>query len=812
MDEITYHPETVEIVERDEGYREFRCIPAHWTYNDARPQELLVAEAYSALFGVGRYGFDKDPDFWSASDACMRIRDVRPEYLDIRELAILATRRTADINRPTPWAAQNLVEEIAARWEGEATDIHPLSRLSDEDAGDLWTRYGMTATIFEAHTFQVYTGFDMRRSRRTVPTHEPWHGGVGTYYAWSTLLDWKTWPRRQSVDAAASAPDAGKLLLFVSHRWEDLLHPDPTGRQLLALKTGLTLSLAAAVRQPHDRQTFSGLPELFTEYILDTENIALDDPDLAAWAEQVEAAATASQDERELWSRLQKLETGRMASLLPAIRDNVLIWYDYASMYQTPRSDREEQAFRRELLLLNDVQSAAATVVLAGDSDYLSRAWCFLEVCGGIRSRIVELTPSWCSRIDVYSSITKWAFISDQLIGALVMLGPDAIQGSGLDTTHSEDLEVVANLISQLPLIGLVHTDGSDLVGGSIPLPFRSGGWLAGGNPESIEERTSQVHPLADCGQIPTASELQSVAERFANADSLAGECGIWVYTTQRTLSLAWGARADEFYAIVRSAHEIGPLAGVACTWADSRSLADDGAGWTRYIPSQVDTLIIATQSDLPPICRIYERIVNAHVTAGATVITVTPDTGDITVQRRADAELSDNSMDTTASPADVLAVPRIRRSTAYPRYLLRPTDTRREDIEAFAALRLDPYDGYRMSEDIAGMDLRALSERRMRAEAFARTRTSSWDTYATPRLDLSTWQNPDLAIEQLAIIEAAVGRAAQFSDNPLACRRLLYAVVDDIEDHYLLPPDLPEIIDEVARLIRESEEEDERT
>ena len=101
--------------------------------------------------------------------------------------------------------------------------------------------------------------------------------------------------------------------------------------------------------------------------------------------------------------------------------------------------------------------------------------------------------------------------------------------------------------MSELPLIGLVETDDSDLVGGVIPLPIREGQWItvrsadSFGPPESVAP-----FPMEAPGALPAPDLLTSAARRCADSDGLANEIAIWVYTTQRTLSLAWAARAGE--------------------------------------------------------------------------------------------------------------------------------------------------------------------------------------------------------------------------------------------------------------------------
>ena len=110
--EIEYLPHTVEVVERPEGYREFRCLPATWTYSEARPLTALVAELYSQRSGIDPYGSGLYSEFWSGSDAALRLRALPMDDLALRELAALASRRAIGRNAPMPWASRPEVDTI----------------------------------------------------------------------------------------------------------------------------------------------------------------------------------------------------------------------------------------------------------------------------------------------------------------------------------------------------------------------------------------------------------------------------------------------------------------------------------------------------------------------------------------------------------------------------------------------------------------------------------------------------------------------------------------------------------------------------
>jgi hypothetical protein len=764
---IEYARWSVAVQERPEGYREFWCSPGRWKYTGAAPYEIFLAESLSGYLQI-----DRDPDFWSASDAALRLQDLPARELGQRELAVMGARRSIDYNHPRPWAAKKQADQLSANWNAETDPhIHPFASGPNEKMRDLWSHYGMSSMpLAQSDKYQVMTGYYMSAGKRSALFHEPWHGGVGVYYSWRTMIDWVRWPRRQEAAPIASQADPGKLLLFVSHRWEEVSHPDPGGRQLLALKIGLALSLAAAFRIKPGAQTDSGLPEVFRRFLSTVMPEALEEPELKAWADRVRQEAGRSKTEEELWNRLRQLEQGQVAERLAAIQSQMLVWYDYASMNQVPRSQVEEQEFRAELERLNDIQAGAATVAIATDEEYLTRAWCFLEICGGLRKTIVELTPSWGMSMSLSSSVNRWAHISDQLIASLNCNGIESIEGANLSATEAGDLQIVAKLISRLPLFGLVESDGSDLVGGSIPMPLRSGRWIVATEIESPVATELTAPLLENYGATPNAQSLQQALQTAAGADGLTGACGVWIYTTQRLLSLSWAARVSELTERLSTHTSIPVVSSVACTWADSRSLGDDGTIWTRYAPSLVETLIIITQADLPPICRIYESVTLAHLAAGVTVITYSPETGDVKIERPAKPTVAP-----AGRVANAIVTPRVRRSTATHEYLLLAPDLTQEQVNAMTALRLDPTDAGLIELETRWDDLDSLSQRRSTVEAVCRTRASCWEGLSIECFTANAWKDPASAMEQLTVIERLVSLVGPMSDNVLERRAKLY-------------------------------------
>jgi hypothetical protein len=185
-----------------------------------------------------------------------------------------------------------------------------------------------------------------------------------------------------------------------------------------------------------------------------------------------------------------------------------------------------------------------------------------------------------------------------------------------------------------------------------------------------------------------------------------------------------------------------------------------------QYLPSEVETLIIMTQADLPQICRIYESVVQAHLAAGIRVITYSPEIGTVRI-----AQPARPADPLTGRVADVLVVPRVRRTTMHPAYLLMSPALRPDQVAAMAALRLDPSDEGLSKLEVRAQDLLDASRRRVMVEGLARSVASEYFT-------ASAWRDPAAAGAQLAVIERLVDRAHAMSDDPLKRRAMLYRLL----------------------------------
>ncbi len=121
---IVFAPHTVEVLNHPKGYREFRVLPATWCYPEARPFRAFLTEYSSARKGADPHGVGEHSEFWSGSDAALRLRALPVDDLAVRELAALASRRSIGLNAPRPWVSEHEVAEMVNVWQPEVTDIH----------------------------------------------------------------------------------------------------------------------------------------------------------------------------------------------------------------------------------------------------------------------------------------------------------------------------------------------------------------------------------------------------------------------------------------------------------------------------------------------------------------------------------------------------------------------------------------------------------------------------------------------------------------------------------------------------------------
>jgi hypothetical protein len=176
------------------------------------------------------------------------------------------------------------------------------------------------------------------------------------------LLRMESFRRRQDLEVEPMAPENCHLLLFISHRWETAEHPDPSGRQLAALKSMIHLLCDAcdALSTQSVEERLRSLPSLRRYGAL-------------------QALLLISRLSSSVLTLGSSIDGKRAHEWLP---NHVGVWYDFACLPQQPRSGAEEQEFQAALLawpgLLLSEEVSLIALREAGD-DYESRGWCFAE-------------------------------------------------------------------------------------------------------------------------------------------------------------------------------------------------------------------------------------------------------------------------------------------------------------------------------------------------------------------------------------------------------------------------------------------------
>ncbi len=681
---IRLHRSTVTVIDRPEGYREFFCTPPWFSQDPDHPGPELT-EIVDLHWGDDPNGLGLRSDMWSASVAALRLRTTPADRLDLRERHVLGSRAVVGLNPPPRWLS------------GDRSALDAEDRLSAKRSGSMWDQFGMGPTaIMSSISGWDAAAFDPGAEHVDLPTGP----AVGRWFRWSTLRTWPGWRRGQ--DAVGEAvPCGGELALFVSHRWELPDHPDPDGEQFQTLLCGLSVALASAVRlaDPGRHQSASGLAELMAAS-LDVQLKAgwRADRGLRRWARDVVTAARRTTDLDQLAARLASIDEAQMdteaGGPLTRIRERVVLWYDYSSMFQQPRTAEQERTFRAELATLAGVQRGAVTVALAPGRDYPFRGWCFLELAGSLRDQLVELRPEPDFSLRTSAQLVTWATRTDQLAGALATLGPAGIRHSGLKFSDQRDLPAVGSLLADLSALDLVRSDDSDMVGGALPYPRVDGGWVAvTGHAEPPPPRHSAaVASLPDPGRVPDRSMLIPTSKTAAGCDALVGDVGVWCFATTRTLALAWAARFREIWEVVGQDPLVEPYCAersepaVAAAWTDAWNIADDGEGMTRAIPSKVRLLVIVTQRWVSQRCLIRQSVLNSHRAAGVPVAVVHPFEGTLEFFDPADRR-------EPPRPMDVWARPRMRRDCCRINQLFLDPTLSVDTVKVWTALRRQIWD-----------------------------------------------------------------------------------------------------------------------
>ena len=151
--------------------------------------------------------------------------------------------------------------------------------------------------------------------------------------------------------------DEPLLVIFVSHRWEHPLQPDPYGTQLYILKAIANMFLEIAVGlKEHRAERLRRVPTLNTHGALQATYF-------------VGTIACFVDDFKD-----DKLE------LRQQLLNRVGIVYDFMSLPQNPRTAEEQTDFLRGMIAFRRLMASTPVVALRyPDDEYSSMSWCELE-------------------------------------------------------------------------------------------------------------------------------------------------------------------------------------------------------------------------------------------------------------------------------------------------------------------------------------------------------------------------------------------------------------------------------------------------
>ncbi|HEY1302485.1 MAG TPA: hypothetical protein VGF24_02990 [Vicinamibacterales bacterium] len=189
-------------------------------------------------------------------------------------------------------------------------------------------------------------------------------------------------PRHQDIRATARwlTPSSEPLvLLFVSHRWETLTHPDPDGRQLRALKLLIRktiLGLEAMMTTRTHRLEL--VPALTSEGSLQGYEIARRMLEFGVFG-RASPSLPASEARTSIVDAFRRLGPNPNA-FRSWVADRIGLWVDYCCMPQRPLVGSEVHEFRESLRSLDALVASSTVLALrVADDDYPARGWCAAE-------------------------------------------------------------------------------------------------------------------------------------------------------------------------------------------------------------------------------------------------------------------------------------------------------------------------------------------------------------------------------------------------------------------------------------------------
>ncbi len=176
-----------------------------------------------------------------------------------------------------------------------------------------------------------------------------------------------------------TADEQPLALLFISHRWETLEHPDPSGRHFKAIQEflrRLCICIEAMLIPKKERLQF--VPSLTLEGTLQAEEVARRILGFGPFSDS--PACIKEKDARKVVSEKFKFYQNNKPAFRDWLSGKIGLWLDYTCMPQKPLSPEDEPEFRRTLGALDSLTMSSTLVALRdADDDYPLRCWCASE-------------------------------------------------------------------------------------------------------------------------------------------------------------------------------------------------------------------------------------------------------------------------------------------------------------------------------------------------------------------------------------------------------------------------------------------------
>jgi hypothetical protein len=186
--------------------------------------------------------------------------------------------------------------------------------------------------------------------------------------------------QRERPEAFYSAGEAPPLVLFVSHRWQTPIHPDPSGESVDAVRYFLRAVAAVATAASSPPQVRSNLiPSLRVHGIMQAAVLLGNERGFGA---------VSGPEWRDFW--VSAGQTSNPPDADTSILRGIAVFYDFScipqglNVFRKPSEEKMQQVFMRALRRLHLLINASTVLVLrtAGD-DYGTRAWCVAELSIG---------------------------------------------------------------------------------------------------------------------------------------------------------------------------------------------------------------------------------------------------------------------------------------------------------------------------------------------------------------------------------------------------------------------------------------------